>query len=66
MMQLVRPLNQRLHKFLMRTVSITPQEISTNIILDDIIADLIIGSTTGFNIEDENLNDARMFLEVSG
>lgn len=64
MMPLGPPLHKLRSQSSIRTISLTPPEISINYILDHIVADVIIGTTTGFRIVDANGNHSRIRLEV--
>lgn len=57
------PLHKSCRQFSIRNLYQTPSKISTNLILDDIIADVVIGSKACFKIVVANGNDDRIVLE---
>lgn len=49
-----------------RTISLTPAGMSTNFIFDNIINDIVVGSTTGFRVVDCLGEKATVFLQMVG
>lgn len=49
-----------------RTVSLTPHGVSTNVVLDSIIGDLVTGSISGFDSYDAYGERVRIYLDIMG
>ena len=59
-------IRSRSSQLTIRAISLTPSGVSTNLVFEDIIKDIVDGSVSGVDAVDAYGNDVTIFLEVTG